>query len=288
MAKLKYEPDKEEQKQKLEKAIKSSVESVEQKIFSDDLNNKFKDLEIAIQAEEEKLKKLYGIEKELANLVVVINAGKDYMTELENNKNQKSEELNDNIKKLEEEYRIKKEELQKDYESQAKKLKLERDRECEEYEYNIKREREISNNKWKDEKNKRELELSKKEEEIEKLLNESEASANHLVELENKVNAFPELLEKEYSKGRKDATQDLEKENKYLTELLKKDFQNIIDIQNDKIESLKEEVEKYNSQNTSLQEKLEQAYIQIKEMATKTVEATGGVKILGNNANDIK
>lgn len=36
------------------------------------------------------------------------------------------------------------------------------------------------------------------------------------------------------------------------------------------------------------QEKLDQAYNQIKEMATKTVEATGGVKILGNNANDTK
>ena len=36
----------------------------------------------------------------------------------------------------------------------------------------------------------------------------------------------------------------------------------------------------------SLLSKLDQAYLQIKEMATKTVEATGGVKILGNNQND--
>ena len=36
----------------------------------------------------------------------------------------------------------------------------------------------------------------------------------------------------------------------------------------------------------SLQLKLDQSYNQIKEMATKTVEATGGVKILGNNSND--
>ena len=38
----------------------------------------------------------------------------------------------------------------------------------------------------------------------------------------------------------------------------------------------------------SSQEKLDQAYNQIKEMATKTVEATGGVKILGNNGNENK
>ena len=35
-----------------------------------------------------------------------------------------------------------------------------------------------------------------------------------------------------------------------------------------------------------MQNKLDQAYNQIKEMATKTVEATGGVKILGNSATE--
>ena len=100
------------------------------------------------------------------------------------------------------------------------------------------------------------------------------------------MNEIPSLLEKEYAKGIKEATANLEKENKYATELLKKDFQNTIDRQKDKIESLKEEVTKTNTEKASLQEKLDQAYTQIKEMATKTVEATGGVKILGNNNNE--
>ena len=86
MAKMKYEPAKEEKKQKIEKAIEVSRENVEQKIFSEELNNKFKDLETAIQAEEEKLKNLYGVEQELNNLDVVIDAGKDYMAELEETK----------------------------------------------------------------------------------------------------------------------------------------------------------------------------------------------------------
>ena len=79
MAKMKYEPEKEEQKKKSENAIEVTRENVEQKIFSEELNNKFKDLELAIKAEEDKLKELYGIEKELSNLVVIVNAGKDYM-----------------------------------------------------------------------------------------------------------------------------------------------------------------------------------------------------------------
>ena len=78
LQKVKYEPEKEEKQRKQEKAIEETRENVEQKIFSDELNSKFENLEIAIKAEEEKLKELYGIEKELSNLVVVVNAGKDY------------------------------------------------------------------------------------------------------------------------------------------------------------------------------------------------------------------
>lgn len=75
-------------------------------------------------------------------------------------------------------------------------------------------------------------------------------------------------------------------DNKYR--IIKKDYENTINRQNDKIETLKEEVAKANTEKQAMQEKLDQAYNQIKEMATKTVEATGGVKILGNNGNDTK
>ncbi len=288
MSKVKYDPEKEEKKQKVEKAVEESKENVEQNIFSEELNNKFKGLEIAIEAEEEKLKNLYGVEKELNNLVVAVNAGKDYMAKLENEKKIKTEELNNSIKELEEQYKIRKEELEKDYEIKAKKLKLEREREIEEYNYKIKREREINNNNWEDEKAERENNLAKRETEVTELLKEAESNVEHIKELESKVDEIPLLLEKEYAKGRKEAISELEKEHKYGTELLKKDFQNTIDRQTDKIESLKEEVEKLNAERSSLQEKLNQSYNQIKEMATKTVESTGGVKILGNNANDTK
>jgi hypothetical protein len=44
---------------------------------------------------------------------------------------------------------------------------------------------------------------------------------------------------------------------------------------------------KYEPEKEAIQNKLDQAYSQIKEMATKTVEATGGLKILANNSNDV-
>ena len=44
----------------------------------------------------------------------------------------------------------------------------------------------------------------------------------------------------------------------------------------------------YRKENKSLQEKLDKSYLEMKELATKTVEANGGVKILGNNNQDNK
>ena len=137
-----------------------------------------------------------------------------------------------------------------------------------------------------DEKAERENNLAKKEAEVQELLDNAKANAENIKELENKVNNIPKLLEGEYTRGKKETTAELDKEHKYAVELLKKDFQNTIDRQNDKIESLQEEVRKFNLEKESLQNKLDQAYIQIKEMATKTVEATGGVKILGNSGNE--
>ncbi len=285
IAQMKYEPEKEEKERQVAKAVENTRENVEKKIFSDELNNKFKDLEVAIESEEEKLKNLYGIEKELINFVAVVNAGKDYMAELENNKKIKLEELNNNIKELENQYEIKKSELEKEYELLSKKLKIERDREIEEYNYKQKREREITNNKWEDEKAERENNLAKKEAKLQESLENINAKEEYIKELEKKVNEIPALIEKEYARGRKEASIEIEKDNKFATEILTKDFQNIIDRQKDKIEGLQEEIKKANLEKENIQKKLDQAYIQIKDMATKTVEATGGVRIIGNNTN---
>ena len=288
-AKMKSNPIEEEKARKIESAVTETKKNVEQNIFSTELVNKFKDLEVAIKAEEEKLQNLYGVEKELNNLTLVINTGKDYLNELEIRKQNETARIEQELKKLEEELAQKTEDLTKEFEHKSETLKLERKREIEEYEYKVKREREHSNNAWEDEKQVREQNLKIKEEETKKLLDDAKAKSKYFEDLEKKVEEIPNLINKEYEKGKIEATAELEKEYKYNNELLKKDFQNIIDRQNDKIEALKEELEKVNILNSNLQEKMDKAYIELKELATKTVEANGGVKILGqNNQNENK
>ncbi|MDO5569433.1 MAG: hypothetical protein Q4G04_04925 [bacterium] len=286
LSSTKSNPIEEEKIRKNTKAIEVSRENVKKNIFSEELNNKFRDLELAISVEEEKLKELYGIEKELTNLTLVINAGKDCIATIESNKKAETEKYNTSIKLLEDEYNSKAIALKKEYEANAKALKIERDRELEEYNYKIKRDRELANNKWIDEKLQRETKLANMEAETKQLLNEAKISVEHTKELEKKVNDIPILLEKEYERGKKDTTILLEKEHKYSTELLSKDFKNTIDRQTDKINSLEEELKRAYGTIDALQEKLDKAYAEVKELATKTVEATGGLKIIGNNSTE--
>ena len=222
----------------------------------------------------------------MSNLVVVVNAAKDITAKLEEEKKSKTEEYNNLITSLETEYKQTTEELKKQYETEANNLKITHDRENEEYNYKQKRDREIINNKWEDEKNTREKVLSQKEEETNKALEEAKINLECTKELEKKVDEIPELIAKEYERGKKEKEDELTKDHKFEIELLKKDFQNTIDRQSDKIESLNEEIKKVTDNNKLLQNKLDKAYNQIKDMATKTVEATGGVKILGNNQQE--
>ena len=283
MTKVKSDPVKEEQTKKEKEAINNTRENVEKNIFSNELINKFNELELAIKTLENKLKELYGVEKELNNLTVIMNAGKDCIANIEKEKKIKKQELEDKIQKLDEEYKEKKEELEKNYTNQLNNIKLERKREEEEYSYNLKREREISNNKWQDEKAKREQELAIKEAETLKINKEAKEKEKYISDLEKRVEDIPKTLQNEYEKGVKDTKLELEKEHKYATELLKKDFQSTIDRQNDKIESLTEELKSVTNQNVLLQDKVDKAYLEIKELASKTVETTGAVKIIGNS-----
>lgn len=286
--KMKSNPEKEEKEKKVQKAIEASKENVEQNIFSDELIHKFKDLELAIQVEEEKLKELYEIDKEMSQLTLVVNAGKDCIASLEERKKLETERLNQSIQALEDEYKTKSEELQKEFDLKSKALKLERDREQEEYNYKTKRDREISNNQWEDEKQKREKSLAEMEAETKRLLEEVQTKEKYLKDLEVQVADIPTLLEKEYTRGKEEITKELTKEHNYALELSKKDFQNTIDRQNDKISALQAELDKERELSASLQEKMDKAYLEIKELATKTVETSGGVKIIGNTTSEVK
>ena len=272
------------EKEKVEKkAVESAKAAVEQNIFSVELNNKFKDLQMAIATEEARLQELYGVSSELQKLALVIEAGRERQAQIDAENAAKTENAAQSLDSLRAEYIQKKAELQEEHENLAKKLKTERTREAEEFQYNLKREREKEAFAWNDEKNSRELELARKEELATAILEEATAKAEHVKALEAKVDGIPALVESEKKAAVESACAELTREHKFKTALTDKDYQSSLARQEDKIAYLEKELDVACKTNTLLQNKLDKAYSELRELATKTVESASGVKIIGGN-----
>jgi hypothetical protein len=277
------------EKEKTEKrAVESAKESVGQNIFSMELNNKFKDLQLAISSEQSRLQELYGVSAQLQKLALIIETGREQQAQIERENSEKLETAKTALESLMAEYAEKKAELQEEYDNMAKKLKMERTREAEEYQYNNRREREKENNSWEDEKTARELALSKKEAQARAILTEAEAKAQHIASLESKVEGIPALIEAEKKSAIDLAVSEIIKEYEHKTALADKDFQNALARQNDKIAYLEKELAVSNKSNVALQDKLDKAYTELRELATKTVESASGVKIISGTGDRTK
>ncbi|MCL1919370.1 MAG: hypothetical protein FWG14_13935 [Peptococcaceae bacterium] len=283
-----------EEKVKLErKAIETAKKAVEQNIFSKELNDKFNDLQTAIASEENRLQELYGVGRELQKLALVLEAGKERLSEIEatgktrlseieSTKTEKEEEAKKSLDLLKAQFAQKNTELKEAHEESMKKLKVERTRENEEYQYALTRTRERENNEWADQKAARELELSKREEQTAELLSAAESKSQYIQTLEEKVDGIPTLVQSEKESAVAAAIEALQKEYGFKAALAEKDSQSTITRLKDKISFLEKELESTTKTASILQNKLDKAYTEIRELATKTVESASGVKIIGN------
>jgi hypothetical protein len=289
-------PEKEEKENIEKKAVETTKKAVGQNIFSRELNDKFNDLQIAIATEESRLQELYGVGKELQKLALAIEAGKDCLTKIEAEKAVKEETAKKNLESLATEFTQKNEELKTDYtkkneelkaeyEAYTKKLKIERTREAEEYQYNLTRTREKEENAWADKKAEREAELLKWEAQAKELLAEAENKIAYTRELEKKVEDIPSLLQSEKDSAIAATTEILLKEHEYKSTLENKDYQSSIARLEDKKLFLEKELESSTKTVNALQIKLDKAYTEMRELATKTVESASGFKIIGGTEN---
>ncbi|MCL2433825.1 MAG: hypothetical protein FWD16_04835 [Clostridia bacterium] len=277
----KLNPEKMEKEKVEKKAVESAKAAVEQNIFSVELNNKFKDLQSAIATEEARLQELYDVSVGLQRLAFIIESGRERQAKIDTENAEKIEEAKATLEGLKAEYALKKAELQEEYDTLAKKLKIERTREAEEFQYNLKREREKENNAWGDEKAARESNLQKKEEQAQAILAQAESKEAYIKELELKTEGIPGLIEQEKTLAVNAAITEQTREYEYKTALSQKDYQSSLSRQNDKIAYIEKELDLAAKTNTALQNKLEKAYTEIREIATKTVESASGVKIIG-------
>lgn len=159
-------------------------------------------------------------------------------------------------------------------------IKLTRSREEDEYTYNLKRSRKAENDKWEDEKAAREKILELRETAALEKETELNAKADHVKELEAKVEEIPTLIAAATEEGIKKGRADADKSNAFEVRALKKDAEYQKQLLEDKNERLTEDLANARAEKVELQQKLDDAYAQMRELAAKTVESTGGVKIL--------
>jgi hypothetical protein len=277
----KLNPAKVEKEKVEKKAVESAAAAVNENIFSAELISKFKDLQTAIAAEEARLQELYGASSELQKLALIIEAGRERGESIDVENRAKIAAAEEKLETLQVEYIQKNAQLKEEYDEAAKRLKTEREREAEEYQYNLNREREKDENAWADECSTREAALNKKEEQAQAILAAAEERADHIKSLEAKVAEIPALIDAQTKAATDATTAELSQAHTHKTALSEKDFENTIARASDKIAYLEKELEATGKLNISLQNKLDKAYAEIRELATKTVESASGVKIIG-------
>ena len=79
-----------------------------------------------------------------------------------------------------------------------------------------------------------------------------------------------------------ETTEILQRDYGHKSALLEKDYQNSVARLEDKLSFLEKELDSSTKAGVALQNKLDKAYMEIRELATKTVESASGVKIIGN------
>ena len=119
-----------------------------------------------------------------------------------------------------------------------------------------------------------------KTEEAETVKAQVNTDADRLKELEAKVEEIPTLIAAATEEGIKKGKADADKSNAFEVRALKKDAEYQKQLLEDKNERLAEDLANARAEKVELQQKLDDAYAQMRELAAKTVESTGGVKIL--------
>lgn len=288
---MKDDPMAEVEKAEKARISESAKKIVEENILSQEIVSSYKDLQTDIEAKKKTLKELYNIEVGANSMVALINAHKEKEVELKAKYEAMKAELDAEIadkkammkSEIDELIKMKQEELsarRKENEDLKKAIAVERRREEEEYEYNLKRKHKQENDAWSDEKAIREKILADKEAGVllrEKAVSEKE---EYIVALEKKVSEIPTLVETAKEEGIKKGKSDSDKSHAFETRTIETKNTYEQKALQDKIVRLENDLADVKAANEILQDKLDSAYTQMKELASETVKSSGGVKIL--------
>lgn len=294
--KMKEDPVKEAEFLRKTEIELEAAEIVNAGVLNDDYLKKYNALVETLGILDKRIKERYGIEAELNTMTALINSHKDLeiakdeeykslKEKLENEMTARRIELQTEIMALEQQKKDKIMEIKNESDAVTAQIIKDRQRAEEEYSYTLRRQRKLDNDKWEDEKAAREKEIAENEEIIAEKEAELDKKLEEQEELEKKVAEIPELVETAREEGIKKGKADADKSNTFEVRALKQEHEYKERFANDKIARLEESALAAASKIAELQEKLDDAYSKMNILATNTVQANGGVRILTSDGD---
>lgn len=248
-------------------------------ILNPEIETQYKDLKEAIEITKKELEELFGIKAEALSFEALVNAKNDEKAKLEAEIKATKEAEKLRVEDAHKQYSDIVAKLNKDVQDQRKALEIERKREKEEYDYNLKRERQKENDAWEDEKAEREKELAQREEAVEAREDAVRAQEKDIVVLKNQVAEIPARITQEVDKAVSEAKAKFEKSKAIEKSHMTREHEWQVQSLEDKIATLQAQVKSEAEARQLAEVKLENAYTQMRELATTTVQSSA-VKVI--------
>lgn len=267
--------------QEEQEAVDAATADVETGMFSDEMNAKFQNLVNAIAILDARLKARYEVEGALVDMTTVINAKKQALMALDAEYESTKAAIEADLNKQKTAAAAAAEALRAENEALKASLAQARQREEEEFAYALKRRRQLEEDTYAD----KMAALEKQKAAAEARLAELTADADAIEALKARVEGFSAELDAKYAAGIEEGKKEAGKEYGYRSSMAEKDHSYEIREKTAAIERLEADVAAKAAKIESLETKLDTAYTQLRDLATKTVESTGGVKVLNTSSD---
>jgi hypothetical protein len=245
-------------------------------ILSEELLSEFQklsDIHQAIDAEQKHLEELYQIKETAHTLAALLQTHAEQKEQMKREMEQQKKALEESMSSQRSHWKEENAHLERDSKEQREKLEKERKREEEEYTYDL----DIKRRKEMDDYNVRKAALEKELLEMKEDLQKRELSIVEkekiLLDLQSQVERFPEQLKQTIAEAEEKLRSQLLQQHTFESQLKEKEQEGLIKLNELRV--------------TSLQAKIKEQEILLKELNQKTDQATQQVQLIACRALDV-
>lgn len=246
---------------------------VDRGILSQEIVDEYNYYKDDIENKAAELKELYGIDIVAGTLAVLIEANDLEIAEAARLKNEITKEQQEKVDSLTAEYDAKKAKLDAEYEDKKKEVELKLDRDKKNAEYELNRTKKVDNDAWEDDKKAREAELKARELAVAAREEAVALKEKEYAEMKAEVEALPEKI----AKVKKDAQESADKEVEKIVGIRKAAIEKEANLgkqlAEQKLEATEKALAEEKAKHEITAEKLDKAYSQMNELATKTAQS---------------